>query len=121
MSPFTATAMGKFAGSAAVVASIATGGAAVGALPDTLQAQAADVAEIANVELPRPGVRVDTDGAIEVIVDIVDGAPHAFDIDAEGGGEAKVEGETSTEQNLESSEVDAGAEVDLGIQIGVAR
>ncbi|NNF54245.1 MAG: hypothetical protein HKN03_07365 [Acidimicrobiales bacterium] len=96
LSSVIASSMGKIAVSAALATSIATGGAVFGALPDPLQTSAADIAEIVGIELPRPDVRIDVDGAGEVVVELVDGVLHIVGLDARGNWEVSIKSETDT-------------------------
>ncbi len=65
-------------------------------LPDPLQTGAADVAEIVGIELPRPDVRINVDGAGEVVVELVDGVLNIVGLDASGVWDASVVAETDT-------------------------
>ncbi len=96
LSSVIASTMGKIAVSAALATSIATGGAVFGALPDPLQTGAADIAEIVAIELPRPDVRVNVDGAGEVVLELVDGVLNVIGVDARGAWDASIVSETDT-------------------------
>ncbi len=96
LSSLLISSISKFAASAAVVASIGAGGAIAGVLPDVLQTQAADLADIAGLSIPRPDVTVDVDGAGEVVVRVVDGVLEIVELDAEGSWNAEVLSRTDT-------------------------
>ncbi len=96
LSSVIASTMGKIAVSAALASSIATGGAVFGALPDPLQTGAADIAEVAGIELPRPDVRINVDGAGEVVLQLVDGVLTIVGLDASGTWDASIVSDTDT-------------------------
>lgn len=72
----------KFAASAALAASFGAAAAVGGVLPAPMQSGAADLADHVGIDLPRPSVTVDVEGAGTIVVSVVDGVLEVVGVDA---------------------------------------